>query len=60
MTPVLKLAADCPEIWKPTLAMGAPPVLLIVSPTGALATPTACAGKLNEIGFTLIWGSGKS
>jgi hypothetical protein len=36
--------------------MGAPPVLLIVSPTGALATPTACAGKLNEIGFTLIWG----
>jgi len=34
-------------------------VLLIVSTRGALATPTSCTGKLNEVGFTLTSGGAK-
>jgi hypothetical protein len=37
---VVKLPAAGPVTWKPTLAIGAPPVLLTVRVDGALATPT--------------------
>lgn len=40
VVPAVKLPAAGPVTWKPTLAIGAPPVLLTVSVDGALATPT--------------------
>lgn len=52
LAPVEKLFAQGPVIWKPTLAMGAPPVLLIVSVWGEEATPVCCVGKLRLGGLT--------
>lgn len=55
VTPVAKLLDDaCPVTWKPTLAIGTPPVLIIVSVNGALATPTCCPAKLKLDGLTPI------
>ena len=50
--PVEKLPAEIPVIWKPTLASGAPPVLLTVSVCGALAWFSGCAAKLRLDGLT--------
>lgn len=51
-----KFAALGPEIWKPTLAIATPPVLLIVRVTGALAWPIGCALKVRCVGATEITG----
>jgi hypothetical protein len=40
VVPVAKLAADAPDIWNPTFAIGAPPVLLTVSVSGEPDVPT--------------------
>jgi hypothetical protein len=58
VVPVLKLAADRPAIWKPMLAIGAPPLLVMVSVPGALATARVCPGKLKDVGLTAICGGG--
>jgi hypothetical protein len=51
--PVEKLLAARPVIWKPTLAIEAPPVLLTVSVMGGLATPAGCPVKLKLVGLAL-------
>jgi hypothetical protein len=50
---VAKLPADGPVIWKPMLAIGAPPLLMIVRVEGELATPTCCAVKVKLAGLTV-------
>lgn len=52
VVPIEKLPAAGPAIWKPTLARGAPPVLLTVSVCGWVATPSCCAVKLKLEGLT--------
>ena len=56
VAPVAKLPAAWPVTWKPTLAIGAPPVLLTVSVKAELATPTCCPAKLKLDGLTPIAG----
>ena len=53
VAPVEKLPADGPEIWKPTLAAGAPPLLVIFSVAGALAEPACWAAKVRLGGMTV-------
>src|ERR1039458_1602999 len=50
--PYEKLLAESPLIWKPTLASGAPPVLLAVTVCDELAWPTVCAEKIKLGGLT--------
>ena len=50
--PVEKLAAEGPEIANPTLAVTAPPLFVMVSAAGALASPTCCAGNARLAGLT--------
>jgi hypothetical protein len=57
--PKEKLLAEIPMIWKPTLASGAPPVLLTVTVCAALAWPTACSVKLRIVGLTLNTGGAR-
>lgn len=54
VVPVEKLEAETPVIWKPTLAIDAPPVLLTVSVCGELAAPTVCPVKVRLAGLTLM------
>ena len=54
VAPVAKLDAPEPVIWKPTLAIELPPVLVTVNVCGAPATPVGCAGKFKLVGLTLI------
>src|SRR5271165_1420133 len=52
VVPVAKLEAEEPVICRPTSARGAPPVLVTVSVSGALATLTSWFPKLTLAGFT--------
>ena len=47
-----KLPADKPVIWKPTLASGAPPVLVIVTVCAELGWPAVCPAKVRLAGLT--------
>src|ERR1700749_310578 len=57
--PIAKLLDAWPETWKPTFAIGAPPVLFTVSISGELAAPTSCVPKQRRGGPTLITGACK-
>ena len=52
--PVEKLPACEPVIWKPTCAIGDPPLLLTVSVSGALAAASCCVAKFSCDGLTPI------
>ena len=52
VVPIEKLPAAWPVIWKPTLAIGAPPVLVTVSASDEPAAPTCCAAKFRLDGLT--------
>jgi hypothetical protein len=56
VVPVAKLLADVPLIWKLTLAIGAPPVLVIFS-VCVLEEPTATMPKLRLAGLTVKAGA---
>ena len=51
VVPYKKLVAESPLIWKPTLASGAPPVLLTVTVCGEIVWPTV-PEKVRLVGLT--------